>query len=387
MTIPTTKTYHTAEMLGHLREVFGTSSPKIAEHLNSLGLRHYHSHGDAQSALHCHREALAILDWNKCNALLFDRVEESQSYSVDMAITLGDIGNVLREMNDFLGAAVAYKECLDLFLEGLIDGGGALKRKLVEIEEDDNCDANTLLKEVDREAVGVILARHPGFQSAVRGISHLLFEIQCVKFVAQNAASSRRRRRMTQNAAVAENLKNAIASFNLSMSDLSSQSSLDRSCSNDREERREEPPSDESKFPSIIQLKRSKTLASTHFIEEEFRGSSRLPLPRPSMRGRRAVTTSAVNDCDQYVLLSQRIVPVENSLTLALHRFPGVTSIIRNNQKRKKSSSSTAISQFDQSDDPHVEMAHKKPTTETVSPRSTTQSIYEHFGSDFGATT
>jgi len=27
-----------------------------------------------------------------------------------------------------------YKECLDIFLEGLIDGGGALKRKLLEAE-------------------------------------------------------------------------------------------------------------------------------------------------------------------------------------------------------------------------------------------------------------
>ena len=188
------------EMLHHLKQEYGPNSPRIAEHLNSLGLRHLYGGGDGPSALRCHREALSILDRNRCEALLFDREEESRAYATDMAITFGDIGNVLREMNDFIGSAAAYKECLDLFLEGLVEGGGSLKRRLVESEEamerrgtsivignDDGEDAcyEELLQSVNQDAIGRTLGRHPGYRSAIRGISNLFREMQYVKFIAE----------------------------------------------------------------------------------------------------------------------------------------------------------------------------------------------------------
>ena len=391
------------EMLDVLRHEFGPASPKVAEHLNSLGLRHYHGCGDVLSALQCHQEALSILDWNKCNALLFDRIEESKQYAMGMAITLSDIGNVLREMNDFLGAAAAYKQCLDLFIEGLVEDGGSLKRKLAEIEqgEDYKEHEDRVLEGIDREAIGVILSHHPGFRSAVRGISHLLREMQYVKFISQNAASSRRRRRMTQSAAVAANLTSAIASLNFSTSDLTSLTGLGQSLSND--EVRDEPPSTDVDQPFIVQIQRSRSWASTHSTVEEIRRKSYLARPNPI--GRRAITS--VEDYDRYSSLSLMIIPAEKALTSALSRFPGVTSILRHSTLFP--SLSVDSSDEESSDLPAEEnskvlpegktpahpVRQKRredflpsasktlvPGKETLSPRSATQNISEHFNSD-----
>jgi len=373
-------------MLDLLKKEFGPISPKIAEHLNSLGLRHYHGCGDAASALQCHQEALAILDWNKCNALLFDRVDEGKQFAVDMAITLSDIGNVLREMNDFLGAAVAYKECLDLFLEGLIDGGGTLKRKLMELEYEEDYEEQEAraLEGVDREAIGSILGRHPGFRSAVRGISHLLREMQYVKFVAQNAASSRRRRKMTQDAVVVANIANAIASLNLSTSDLTTPT-FERSVSH--EETRDEPPAEAWEQPFVVQIPRSKSWASTHSTKDEVRRNP--PLPRPSPIGRRAITSE--EDYDRHVSLYLMLIPVEKSLTSALYRFPGVSSIIVGRQRLSPSPSANSID--NKPNDLIIEgkfaevllgtSGQVPPVEEAQTTRSSAKNICEHFSNDF----
>ena len=416
----TNHTNPTLEVLDILKQEYGASNPKIAEHLNSLGLRHYHGHNDTFAALQCHQEALKILDWNKCDALLFDRIEESQQYAVDMAVTLSDIGNVLREMNDFVGSAGAYRKCLDLFLEGLIEGGGSLKMKLGEINEfeakeyefsktmsypNNNSDSSDeegqhqhqhphhqpltyeeqeaiALEGVNREEIGPILARHPGYRSAVRGISHLLREMQYVKFIAQNAASSRRRRRMHQNAAAVTNIQKAIASLNFSnldfmdnqtqqvidsgrrMSGLALDDSHDDGASSsaaaivDQDKRsvvsrnssrmsgqHERAQSGkihtEASFftqtpvdlPAVIQLTRSKSWASMHSTQEEVGRpcqqhsmDSGMPIPRPIPMNRRAITSE--EDYDRHVALSLMIPHVEHVLRCALNRFPGVNSII-----------------------------------------------------------
>ena len=68
----------------------------------------------------------------------------------------------------------------------------------------------------DRKTIGRILCLNPHFRDTVRDISELVSEMECVKFVGQNAASSRRRRRMVQHAAMEENLKNAVESLTVS---------------------------------------------------------------------------------------------------------------------------------------------------------------------------
>eukprot|EP01083_Nonionella_stella_P218800 784278_1 len=121
-----------ADTIRRLKAEYGPNSPTVAEQLNSIGDELLSLRGDTRTALIFHQEALAILEWNKCNAILYDFAEKGKQYTIDMALTLRRIGNLLREGNNFLGAAEVYKECLDVFLEGLIEGGGSLKRKLLE---------------------------------------------------------------------------------------------------------------------------------------------------------------------------------------------------------------------------------------------------------------
>ena len=198
---------------------------------------------------------------------------ESRTFAVEMAITLSDIGNVLRQMNDFVGSATAYKECLDLFLVGLLQNGMEIQNKFNAIVEQFKLEKMQEQKEqrarvghrqlmgttattssmgllggmeglvgamgggghassscyyngsttttsaaiaaelqqtqeqsdqqhifhlletqqnINRKQVGAILARHPGYRAAVRGISILLRDIPLAKFVTSlNAGSSR----------------------------------------------------------------------------------------------------------------------------------------------------------------------------------------------------
>lgn len=300
-----------------LKEQCGANSPAVAEQLNSIAID-LQSRGDTRTALKFHQEALTILEWNKCNALMYDFVKKSKGYAIDMARTLCKIGNLLREMNNFVGAAEVYKECLDTFLEGLIEGGGALKRQLLECEYKKHGDSyHAILDRVDRKTTGRILCLNPDFRAAVRDISQLFREMQCVKFVGQNAASSRRRRRMVQHAAMEENLKNAVESLNMSTS---ADSERKISCNDEELEQ-----------PKI--LTRTISLSSTAsgtsdndawmkgFYEKEMGRFSR---PRPLSR--RAITSDEENA--HYKALSSMIVPAEQSLVIALNRFPLPSSVV-----------------------------------------------------------
>jgi hypothetical protein len=95
-----------------------SNSPDWARELNASGLEMTHHgqvdgdyddavnhHHSIRMALQLHREALAIFEWNKRHALLFDHAEQSKDYAVEMACTLSKIGNLLRKLNDFVGAA------------------------------------------------------------------------------------------------------------------------------------------------------------------------------------------------------------------------------------------------------------------------------------------
>lgn len=302
------------DMISILSNEFGQSDPKVAEHLNSLGLRHYHGRSDYVSALRCHREAYEILDWNKCNALLFDREDDSRRFAVDMALTQSDIGNLLRETNDFIGAADAYRDCLNLFLEGLVENGGTIKRMLLDLEHEDRHQEQEarILESINREEIGTTLCHHPGFRSAVRGISLLLRDMQCVKFVASNAASSRRRRWMHQHISTAENLANAVASLTMSTSDLTENRSITS------EEGKQVAPTKCADIGVPTYISQSGRSKSWNTV---------LPaVPRPRPMGRRAITS--YDDYDVQKELAFAIIPAEDALNAALNRFPGVASIV-----------------------------------------------------------
>ena len=91
-------------IIRNLTEQYGSNSPSAAEQLNLTG-DELTCRQDTRAALKCHQEALRILEFNKCNAILYDFMDKSKQYAIDMALTLRRIGNLLRDMNDFVGAA------------------------------------------------------------------------------------------------------------------------------------------------------------------------------------------------------------------------------------------------------------------------------------------
>ena len=94
----------TNDTIRNLTEQYGPNSPSAAEQLNLIG-DELTCRRDTRAALKCHQEALRILEFNKCNAILYDFMDKSKQYAIDMALTLRKIGNLLRDMNDFVGAA------------------------------------------------------------------------------------------------------------------------------------------------------------------------------------------------------------------------------------------------------------------------------------------
>uniref|UniRef100_A0A7S2Q3L9 Uncharacterized protein n=1 Tax=Skeletonema marinoi TaxID=267567 RepID=A0A7S2Q3L9_9STRA len=264
------------------------TDPLVARHLNTLGLS-CHGHDDAE-ALQYHRDALQILEWNKCNALLFEKMDLSREYALEMAITQSNIGDAMRRGNDFVGAAEAYKECLDLFLEGLIDNGIMLKTKLNEIEQQQGCDGGsyaTVIDDVDFDAVGKTLHEHADYARIVAGVNTLLREIQCAKFVS-HSASSRRRRRMSKLRATEENLKKAVESLSMA--------------------------SETTPMKRISLTKQAKPSLKRSVSMPDYGPT------RPSLL-RRSVTSIDDNQ-DKYDGISARIAPAENALVIALKRFP-----------------------------------------------------------------
>mmetsp|Transcript_9022 Transcript_9022/g.12477 ORF Transcript_9022/g.12477 Transcript_9022/m.12477 type:complete len:147 (-) Transcript_9022:364-804(-) len=88
------------------RRRFGESHPAVAETLNILGLFYHHVTRDQLKSLHYHEEALDIL-----------RAQPGSFYSADKAVTLTDLGNVYRAMNNGEKALTSYEEALVLFHE------------------------------------------------------------------------------------------------------------------------------------------------------------------------------------------------------------------------------------------------------------------------------
>ena len=262
------------------------TDPLVAKHLNTLALEC----DDVALKLEYHRDALKIFDMNKCYALLFDKQEFSRECALEMAITLSNIGDATRKMNDFVASAEAYKECFDLFLEGLIDDGIMLKTKLNQMEQeqgyDGHCDG-AISEGLDLAAVSKALHDHPEYSRAVAGVHTLLREIQCAKFVS-HSASSRRRRRMSKLRVTEANLKKAVESLSLTV----------------------DTPSIEKVLP-------------TKQAKPSFKRSSSTPVSKlkrpPSIR--RAITSVDDNDV-RYRDIATRIEPAEKALVSALKRFP-----------------------------------------------------------------
>jgi len=368
------------DIIGRLKAQYGSNGPAVAEQLNSIGTELL-GRGETRKALKLHQEALTILEWNKCNALLYDFVDKSKELAIDMALTLRKIGNLLREMNDFVGAAEVYKECLDTFLEGLIEGGGSLKRKLLEAEyKKDSEHSEAILEQVDRKAIGNTLCRNPDFRVTVREVSQLFVEMQCVKFVGQTAASSRRRRRMSQHSTMEKNLTKAAESLSVT------NSTSKRSCS---EETGSVPPIFGSMSMSSDRSTSETVKASEAWMEcfwEKEMGRFSRPRPLP-----RRLETSE----DHYKQLSRMIVPGEKSLATAIRRFPLPTSITGDNlllisQTSRPTASSrgvrkpTTVATLEVADlvqcssfeSLQTESPPSLPQTVTLSPVSVTKCIY-----------
>lgn len=307
------------------------TNPLVAHHLNTLGLGCQHD----TEGLKYYRDALSILDWNKCTALLFEKHLLSKEYALQMAITLSNIGDTLRRMNDFIGAAESYKECLDLFLEGLIDNGIILKTKLNDIEQHqgyDGSDGAVMDDEVDFFAVSKTLHDHPEYAGIIAGINTLLREIQYAKFVS-HSASSRRRRRISKHRAMDANLKKAVESLSMASETTPIEKiSLTKQAT-----------------PSLI--KRSVSMPD---IETK----------RPSLL-RRAVTSWDDHD-DKYDNISTRIAPAEKALVIALKRFPSAPKIVS-----AEPSSSNNDRYANQGAAHQVKTSSKQsPANDTLSPRS-----------------
>ncbi len=250
-----------------------------------------------------------------------------------------------------------YKECLDNFLVGLIDGGHVLQRKLLEWEYDSNTTTtsattsypSTLLDRVERDAIGTALSQHPEFRKVIQSISKLVCEMQCIKFVGgQNAASSRRRRRMVQYAAREENLKNAVKSLKImttatTTTTTSSFSTLVASRSNQHnpngyfEDRRMNHRLLRSQsLPTATTGTNDDGICSRQFWEKTSSGqevlvpssSSKSSRPQRPPVLRRALTSD--EEYDQYKALSYMIIPAEKRLLAALTRFPLPAGIVEN---------------------------------------------------------
>lgn len=241
--------------------------------------------------------------------------------------------------------AEIYKECLDVFLEGLIDGGGSLKRRLLECEfKHDSYRYQSILHQVDRKTIGRILCLNPEFRNTVREITELFQEIQLVKFVGQNAAQSRRRRKMIQQRAVEENLKHAVESLSMES----------KSCKGEEENNHEEKKGHCSQMPRSINvwsahspshrqaMTRSMSWTSTGAESDTWmrcfweKDAARFSRPRPLSR--RAVTSE--EEYDYYKALSSTLGPSEDSLVVALRRFPLPKSVVGDNKCLRQNSSS-----------------------------------------------
>jgi hypothetical protein len=162
-------------------------------------------------------------------------------------------------------------------------------------------------------AAGDALRRRREFLLAARGARCLLAELGCVRFVGgPGAASSRGRRRRRQDAARAENLRNAVASLSLRHPEEEAppSSAMDR--------RRDGGAGATALRPTPDAL-RSRTWSSPAAAAWSSLSSSSSSGPNP-VRLRRAITSE--EEADRYLELSARAAPAEGRLAVALRRFP-----------------------------------------------------------------
>ncbi|KAL7555281.1 hypothetical protein ACHAWF_019058 [Thalassiosira exigua] len=289
--------------------------------------------------------------------MLYDFAKKSKGYAMDMAITLRKIGNLLRELNNFVGSAEVYKECLDTFIEALVDGGASLKRKLLECEYKKDVDSyHATLDRLDRKKIGRILCLDPEFRATVREIAQLFQEMQCVKFVGQNATSSRRRRRMVRQSDVEKNLKNAVESLSIGEGEATSDSGGNDSGDNDVE------------IDHRLTTTRSVSCSSAATVVSECETWMRLfwekemgRFSRPRPLSRHSITSD--EEYAHYKVLSSVIVPAEECLVIALWRFPLPSSVVGDNKYLRDCSS--LEKDFEERTGPPSKQA-----TETLSPTS-----------------
>ena len=95
------------DTIQRLKSGYGANSPETAEQLISIG-DELTRKGNQTAAISCYQEAMSILDYRRSNSLLYDFEIKSKEYAVDMAVTMRKIGNLLREKNEFVGAAGKY---------------------------------------------------------------------------------------------------------------------------------------------------------------------------------------------------------------------------------------------------------------------------------------
>ena len=209
-----------------------------------------------------------------------------------------------------------------MFLEGLVDNGGVLKRKLLESEykhKKGSRDNYKVLEGVDRKKIGRILSLHPIFRLLVNDISQLFGEMQVVKFVGTSAASSKRRRRMQQNKARDENLKHAIESLSMLSSPTASPTSTLEKAKPKKSPKKREFDSISSSSSSISSDddEYDETSWMKDFYEKE---AGRFNRPRPPLSRSMSLTEDEQNK--HYHSLSQIILPAEEILHVAINRFP-----------------------------------------------------------------
>jgi hypothetical protein len=83
-------------------EELGPNHVKVAETWNSLGLIRLHMQQNVNAAVKCHKEALVIYRFN------------ADALTLDIAVTLADLGRCYERLNDCTQALQKYQEAVDL---------------------------------------------------------------------------------------------------------------------------------------------------------------------------------------------------------------------------------------------------------------------------------
>mmetsp|Transcript_12055 Transcript_12055/g.23162 ORF Transcript_12055/g.23162 Transcript_12055/m.23162 type:complete len:160 (-) Transcript_12055:199-678(-) len=87
-----------------LTNELGPSHVKVADTWNSLGLIRLHMQRNVQAAIKCHQEALSIY------------MGSQDGSTVDIAVTLNDLGRCYERLNDQIKALETYEKAHELVL-------------------------------------------------------------------------------------------------------------------------------------------------------------------------------------------------------------------------------------------------------------------------------